>query len=95
MMQFILVTYDIENDRRRTKIHKVLEGYGSAVQYSVFECFISEEDFARLRMRLQKLLDRKHPLDSIRYYLLCRDCVGRVDVDGNRDFEIRSPFIIS
>jgi CRISPR-associated protein Cas2 len=95
MMQFILVTYDIENDRRRTKIHKVLEGYGSAVQYSVFECFISEEDFAQLRMRLQKLLDRKHPLDSIRYYQLCRDCVDRVEVDGNRDFEIRSPFIIS
>nr|WP_255372204.1 CRISPR-associated endonuclease Cas2 [Chlorobium sp. KB01] len=36
-MQFILVTYDIENDRRRTKIHKVLEGFGIAVQYSVFE----------------------------------------------------------
>ena len=36
-MQFILVTYDIENDRRRTKIHKLLEGYGLAVQYNVFE----------------------------------------------------------
>jgi len=30
-MQFILVTYDIENDRRRTKIHKLLEGYGSTI----------------------------------------------------------------
>jgi len=43
-MPFILVTYDIENDRRRTKIHKVLEGYGISVQYSVFECFLSDED---------------------------------------------------
>lgn len=94
-MQFILVTYDIENDRRRTKIHKLLEGYGTAVQFSVFECFISEEDYARLRMRMQKLLDPKHPLDSVRYYLLCRDCIERVDVDGNRIFEVHSPFIIS
>jgi len=95
MMQFILVTYDIENDRRRTKIHKVLEGYGISVQYSVFECFITTEDYARLRIRLQKLLDPKHQLDSIRYYVMCRNCVERVDVDSNRNFEIQSPFIIS
>ncbi|MCF8382789.1 MAG: CRISPR-associated endonuclease Cas2 [Chlorobium sp.] len=94
-MQFILVTYDIENDRRRTKIHKVLEGYGISVQYSVFECFLSDEDYASLRQRLQSLMDAKHPLDSIRYYRLCRNCVETVDVDGNRSFEIASPFIIS
>lgn len=94
-MQFVLVTYDIENDRRRTKIHKILEGYGSAVQFSVFECFVSDEDYAEMRMRLQKMLDVKHPNDSIRYYVLCRNCVERVDVDGNRNFEIQSPFIIS
>jgi CRISPR-associated protein Cas2 len=95
MMQFVLVTYDIENDRRRTRIHKVLEGYGSAVQYSVFECFISDEDYAQMRLRLKKMLDTKHPDDSIRYYVLCRSCVESVDVDGNRDFEIQSPFIIT
>lgn len=94
-MQFVLVTYDIENDRRRTKIHKILEGYGSAVQFSVFECLVSDEDYAEMRMRLKKMLDVKHPDDSIRYYVLCRNCVERVDVDGNRDFEIQSPFIIS
>ncbi|ACD90007.1 CRISPR-associated protein Cas2 [Chlorobium limicola DSM 245] len=94
-MQFILVTYDIENDRRRTKIHKVLEGYGISVQYSVFECFLSDNDYAGLRQRLQNLLDPNHPLDSIRYYRLCRNCVEIVDVDGNRPFEIDSPFVIS
>jgi len=93
-MHFI-VTYDIENDRRRTKIHKLLQGYGSAVQFSVFECFISEEEYAQLRQRLRKLLDPKHPLDSVRYYVLCRNCVEQVDVDGNRNFEIHSPFIIA
>ncbi|MCE1275003.1 MAG: CRISPR-associated endonuclease Cas2 [Chlorobiales bacterium] len=94
-MQFILVTYDIENDRRRNRIHKVLKGYGAAVQYSVFECFLSNEDYAGLRLRLRKLMDQKHPLDSIRYYHLCRGCVERVDVDGNCPFQIDSPFIIT
>jgi CRISPR-associated protein Cas2 len=95
MMRFILVTYDIEDDRRRTKIHKLLEGYGSAVQFSVFECFISEEEYAEMRMRLQRLLDTNHPEDSVRYYVLCRVCVERVEIDGNRDFDIQSPFVIS
>jgi CRISPR-associated protein Cas2 len=95
MMQFVLVTYDIENDRRRTKIHKILEGYGSAVQFSVFECFISDEEYAEMRRQLQRLLDANHPEDSVRYYVLCRTCVERVDIDGNRDFEIHSPFVIS
>lgn len=94
-MRFILVTYDIENDRRRTKIHKVLKGYGTAVQYSVFECFISENDFETLRYRLQQLLDPNHLDDSIRYYFLCRSCVEKVEIDGNRSFDVASPFIIS
>ncbi len=94
-MQFVLVTYDIENDRRRTKIHKILEGYGSAVQFSVFECFVSDEEYAEMRRQLQRLLDANHPEDSVRYYVLCRTCVERVDIDGNRDFEIHSPFVIS
>lgn len=94
-MQFILVSYDIENDRRRTKIHKVLKGYGAAVQYSVFECFVSDEDYGGMRSRLRKLMDPKHPMDSIRYYHLCRGCVEKVDVDGNRPFVIESPFTIS
>jgi len=95
IMQFILVTYDIQNDRRRTKIHKVLEGYGVAVQYSVFECFLSDEDYSTLRQRLRKLMDSKNPLDSVRYYRLCRQCVESVDTDGNRPFAVASPFIIS
>lgn len=94
-MRFILVTYDIENDRRRTKIHKILSNFGSSVQYSVFECFISEKDFEELRKKLSKQMDPKHPEDSIRYYTLCRSCVEKVHVDGNKGFNIEAPFIIT
>ncbi|NEX14416.1 MAG: CRISPR-associated endonuclease Cas2 [Prosthecochloris sp.] len=94
-MHFILVTYDIENDRRRTKIHKILSNFGEPVQYSVFECFISEGDFEEMRKKLKKQMDPNHPDDSIRYYTLCRCCVEKVLVEGNRDFNIEGPFIIS
>jgi len=59
-MQFILITYDIMENRKRTKIHKLLLGYGLAVQYSVFECWLSQEEFARIRAKLHQLL---HPMD--------------------------------
>ena len=34
----ILISYDISEDKRRTKIHKMLKSYGQWMQYSVFEC---------------------------------------------------------
>ena len=38
-----LVSYDIESDRLRKKISDTLENYGIRIQYSVFECEISEQ----------------------------------------------------
>ncbi len=37
---------------------------------------ISEEDFEGMREKLKKQMDPKHPDDSIRYYVLCRNCAG-------------------
>jgi CRISPR-associated protein Cas2 len=36
--QFVVVVYDISNDKRRTRLHNALLDYGTPVQYSVFEC---------------------------------------------------------
>ncbi|MBF0585473.1 CRISPR-associated endonuclease Cas2 [Prosthecochloris sp. N3] len=93
-MHFVLVTYDIQNDRRRTRIHKILTGFGRAVQYSVFECFLSDDDVLLLRRKLQQHMDPKHAEDSIRYYFLCRSCVEKIIVDGHQDLEIDAPFTI-
>ncbi len=38
-----VVSYDIGSDKLRNKVAKVLLGYGNRVQYSVFECHISQE----------------------------------------------------
>lgn len=32
--QFVLVVYDISDDRRRTRLHNTLLDYGTPVQYS-------------------------------------------------------------
>lgn len=77
---FVVVSYDIADDKRRTKIHKVLKSYGQWMQYSVFECDLTETQYAKLRSRLSKLI--KSEQDSIRFYFLCRCCQGKVERIG-------------
>ena len=40
---FIVVAYDIIDDKRRNRVAKTMEDYGTRVQYSVFECVLEEE----------------------------------------------------
>jgi CRISPR-associated protein Cas2 len=39
----VLVTYDISDNKRRTKLATFLEGYGRRVQKSVFECWLTDK----------------------------------------------------
>lgn len=48
-----LITYDICDDKRLRRVHKLLKGYGEWVQLSVFQCRLSRRRLAEL----QQLLD--------------------------------------
>ena len=76
----VVVTYDIPEDKRRTKIHKILSSYGQWMQFSVFECSLTAAEYAKLRNRLDKQIvpDR----DSIRFYFLCECCQSKVERIG-------------
>jgi CRISPR-associated protein Cas2 len=76
----VVVSYDVSEDKRRTKIHKVLKSYGQWVQYSVFECQLTDTQYAKLRSRLQKLIEPD--TDNIRFYFLCACCFGKVERIG-------------
>jgi len=75
-----VIAYDIPDDKRRTKIHKVLLGFGKWTQYSLFECFLSRKDLILLRSKLAEHLVAKE--DSVRFYPLCTNCVSRVETVG-------------
>jgi CRISPR-associated protein Cas2 len=75
--QFVVVAYDIPDDRRREKLHTALLNYGTAVQYSVFECLVDEKELARMKKQVQRIV--KPRLDHVRYYYLCAACVKRVE----------------
>lgn len=76
----VLVSYDISDDRRRTRLAHVLKDFGERVQYSVFECNLEEAPLARLQARVGALIDAER--DSVRIYRLCAECAGRLEVKG-------------
>jgi len=76
--QFVVVVYDISNDRRRTKLHDALLQHGNPVQYSVFECLLDEEGLARMKRAVRKVIRPK--VDQVRYYYLCQACLKKVEV---------------
>ena len=51
-----LITYDIGDPRRLTRVYKLMRGYGDHLQLSVFLCDLSRRERAELRARLEKLL---------------------------------------
>jgi CRISPR-associated protein Cas2 len=89
---FVVVSYDIPEDKRRTKIHKVLKSYGQWMQFSVFECELTEVEYAKLRSRLSKLI--KPDQDSVRFYFLCRCCHGKVERIGGETVRDDSIFFV-
>jgi CRISPR-associated protein Cas2 len=75
-----VVAYDIPNDKRRTKIHKILLGHGKWTQYSLFECFLTRKELILLQAKLGKYLIATE--DSVRFYPLCANCVRKVETIG-------------
>ncbi|VEP15527.1 CRISPR-associated endoribonuclease Cas2 1 [Hyella patelloides LEGE 07179] len=77
---FVIVSYDISEDKRRTKIHDILKSFGQWMQYSLFECDLTKTEYAKLRSRLNKIINPE--TDSIRFYFLCGCCQNKVERIG-------------
>lgn len=79
MKKFIVIAYDIEDNKNRREAANLLEATGKRVNKSVFECFISEAKLDKLQEDLDKLTAHG---DSILYYTLCKNCIEKIDRQG-------------
>ncbi|MEW5989254.1 MAG: CRISPR-associated endonuclease Cas2 [Chloroflexota bacterium] len=77
----IVVSYDISDNKRRTKIMKIVEGYGYRVQYSVFECDLEANKLAELKKRLRPLV-KEELWESVRFYPLYAESAEHAQVLG-------------
>ncbi len=81
---FVVVAYDIQDDRRRSRVLAVLEEYGLRVQWSVFECCLDRRAFRTLRDQLEPLVEDAR--DSIRFYMVCSTCLRQCQHRGGVPF---------
>jgi CRISPR-associated protein Cas2 len=87
-----VIAYDIPDDRRRTKVYKILSGFGTWTQYSLFECFLSKKELVQLRAKLAKHL--RETQDSVRFYPLCAACLDKVETVGGEPPKEDVTFIV-
>ena len=67
------VAYDITDDRRRTRVVKVLARHGRRVQYSVF--LLPNTTTEGIAAELSPLIAEKE--DNVRIHPLCATCGGK------------------
>jgi len=85
-----LVSYDIADPKRLRKVARSLEGFGTRLQYSVFECPLDDLRLEKLKAELHPLL--KHDEDQVLFVSLgasSRDASLIIDAMG-LPYEVRS-----
>lgn len=61
----VLITYDIIDNKKRTKLAKMLKGYGTRVQKSAFEAWLTKAQYNKMIGAVPPYCG---PDDSIRIY---------------------------
>lgn len=78
---FIIVSYDITDDRLRNKLYETLKDYGNSVQYSIFECNLNKNQFFDMKKKTDEFIKSKK--DSIRYYIISNPEKIKIFITGN------------
>ena len=65
-----LVTYDVREPQRLTRLHKRLKDWGTPVQYSVFEAILTGAEAEHMWMMVRSTIDEKS--DWVALYRLSR-----------------------
>ncbi len=74
---FYVVAYDIGDDKRRRKVVKLMESIGTRMNYSVFECMLTDIQYQNMRKKLARLVTKKE--DWVNIYPICTECYARIE----------------
>ncbi len=97
-MMLVLVTYDVATgdkagQKRLREVAKICVNHGQRVQNSVFECWLQNEHFVRLKQELLQVIELDR--DSLRFYFLGSNWEHRVEHHGAKpSLNLDEPLII-
>lgn len=89
---FILISYDVIDNKNRLRLMKFLKDYGERVQKSVFECHLTSQMYDQVKQGVEEIIDRRK--DRVRYYRLCKGCEGKVEISGWGEITDDEEFIL-
>ncbi len=75
-----VITYDISNNKIRTRLHKFLKELGIHSQLSVFECRLDAREIRQIRRYCRDNID--FATDSVRIYKVCSGCMRKAVLQG-------------
>jgi CRISPR-associated protein Cas2 len=52
-----LVAYDVRDPKRLRKVHRLMQGHGMSIQYSVFVCDLTSAELFALSAQLHEVVD--------------------------------------
>lgn len=77
---YVVLSYDVVDDRERARFFRRLKRYLVPVQKSVFEGTVSRRELARVEALVHRELTLEQ--DSVRVWLLCATCQQRIRHHG-------------
>ncbi len=77
---FYIISYDISDQKRWREVYNLLKDFGTWVQLSVFECWLTKEEYSRVKGLLKGLIDPRK--DRVRFYNLCKNCREKTTAFG-------------
>lgn len=67
---FVVIAYDVTDDKRRYKLAQTLLNYGNRVQFSVFEAYLQRHEINDMRKDISRIINHSH--DSVRIYVITK-----------------------
>lgn len=69
--RWYIFSYDIRDPKRWRRVHKIVNGYGERLQYSLFRCHLTRTQMERARHELEKEMGEEDDLLVIRLSSRC------------------------
>lgn len=63
-----MLCYDIRDDRRLRRVHRLMKGWGVPFQYSLFLCQLTRREARSMMEQVRQLIDVR--VDDVRLYTL-------------------------
>lgn len=79
---FCVVAYDVEDNRCRNQIAKLLEKYGVRINYSVFECMFTATQYEQIREQINRKIKKQRA--TVVFYPICVNCFTKIIYDPDR-----------